>query len=75
MIQSELDSQTAWETGYVTGTKLPRTSFIAVDNEGSHGLFPYDKEDLDRPVLAFFLTGKRPQNFVTVQGLPMPYEE
>ena len=38
-------------------------------------MFPYGKTDLDTPVIAFLLSVKLPQNFVTVQGLPLPREK
>ncbi|MDO5286573.1 MAG: alpha/beta fold hydrolase [Actinomycetia bacterium] len=74
VVQGELDSQTAYETGYTTGTRLPRTSAIFIDNEGSHGLFPYGSECVDRPVINFFLNGRLPANITTCQGLPLPNE-
>ncbi len=74
VVQGELDSQTAYETGYATAVKLPRTSAIFIDNEGSHGHFPYGTECLDRPVINFFLNGTMPKNTNTCQGLPLPKE-
>lgn len=76
VVQSEMDSQTAYETGMISGTKLPRTSFIAVDNEGSHGLFPYGTECVDRPVIDYFLTGALPKDKVSIcSAIPLPGEE
>lgn len=71
VIQGELDPQTAWEAGYETGLKLPRTSFIAVDNESGHVLFPYGRDALDQPVKDFFDTGRLPTNISMVQGKPL----
>lgn len=75
VVQGELDSQTGWETGYASGTKLPNTSFIAIDNEGSHGHFPYGTEAVDRPIYDFFLKGKQPKDITVTQGLPLPAED
>lgn len=75
VVQGELDSQTAWETGRTSGVKLPNTSFIAVDNEGSHGLFPYGVDAVDRPIIDFFLTGKQPKDISVSQAAPLPMEE
>lgn len=71
VVQGEMDSQTAWEGGSQTGKKLPNTSFIAVDNEGSHGLFPYGTTDVDQPILNFFKTGKLPKNITVAQAKPL----
>ncbi|TDT31056.1 alpha/beta fold hydrolase [Naumannella halotolerans] len=71
VVQAEMDSQTAWEAGRVSGTELPNTSFIAVDNEGSHGLFPYGTECTDRPIYNFFLKDKLPADIKVCQGLPL----
>lgn len=75
VLQGELDSQTGWEGGYRAGTKLPNTSFVAIDNEGSHGHFPYGTEEVDRPIIDFFLKGKRPRNITVGQALPLPQDE
>lgn len=73
--QAELDSQTGWETGRTSGVKLPNTSFMAIDNEGSHGEFPYGTEAFDRPIINYFLTGKQPKNITVTQALPLPGDE
>ncbi len=75
VVQGELDSQTGWEGGYAAGTTLPNTSFIAIDNEGSHGHFPYGTEEVDRPIINYFLKGKQPKNITVGQALPLPREE
>lgn len=76
VVQGELDSQTAWETGLATATKLPNTKAIFIDNEGSHGHFPYGTECVDRPLYDFFLTGKQKgQKTKTCQALPLPTED
>ena len=75
VIQSELDSQTGYELGYTTGTKLANTSAIFVDNEGSHGLFPYQTDCLDRPTKDFLLTGNLPKDITVCQAKPLPKEK
>ncbi|MGD7787559.1 alpha/beta fold hydrolase [Propionibacteriaceae bacterium Y1700] len=74
VVQGEQDSQTGWEGGYKSGTKLPNTSFIAIDNEGSHGHFPYGTEKVDRPIINFFLKGKQPKDITVAQAKPLPEE-
>ncbi|RKW71366.1 alpha/beta fold hydrolase [Galactobacter caseinivorans] len=74
VIQGEQDSQTSWETGYATGVKLPNTSFIAIDNEGSHGHFPYGTEAVDRPVYNYLLNGTMPKDIKVNQAVPLPRE-
>lgn len=71
LLQGELDSQTGWEGGYRAGTKLPNTSLITIDNEGSHGHFPYGTEQVDRPIINYFLTGKQPKDIAVTQALPL----
>ncbi|MDN5726838.1 MAG: alpha/beta fold hydrolase, partial [Propionibacteriales bacterium] len=74
VVQGEQDSQTGWEGGYNSGTKLPNTSFIAIDNEGSHGNFPYGTEKVDRPIVDYFLKGKQPKDISVTQAKPLPNE-
>lgn len=75
VIQGELDSQTALETGRTSGNQLPNTSAIYIDNEGSHGHFPYGTECLDRPVYNFFLKDRQPVDAKVCQGLPLVTED
>ena len=75
VVQGEMDSQTGWEGGHQSGTALPNTSLIAVDNEGSHGLFPYGVEAVDQPILSYFLEGRRPRPTSVVDAKPLPTED
>lgn len=75
VVQGEMDSQTGWEGGYTAGTELPNTSLIAIDNEGSHGHFPYGTEAVDRPIYNYFLDGKQPKNIKVTQALPLPQDK
>ncbi|MBD8021143.1 alpha/beta fold hydrolase [Brevibacterium sp. Re57] len=76
VIQAELDANTVWEHGRATGVGLPNTRFIAVDNEGAHGIFPYGTEEVDRKVVNFYMKGKLPKKDISVaQGKPRPGED
>ncbi|WP_340540580.1 alpha/beta fold hydrolase [Nocardioides sp. GXZ039] len=75
VVQGELDSQTAYETGYDTGTKLPNTKLTVIDNEGSHGHFPYGTECVDERIFDFFLNGRLTGKDIQVcQAVPLPQE-
>ncbi len=74
--QSELDAATAYEGGLATAKALPNAKLISVDNEGSHGLFPYNTDCVDDPIVFFFQTGATPRKqFTGCQALPLPNED
>ncbi|SER93674.1 alpha/beta hydrolase [Lentzea albida] len=74
--QSELDAATAYEGGLATAKALPGAKLISVDNEGSHGLFPYNTDCVDDPIVAYFQTGITPRKqFTGCQALPLPNED
>lgn len=74
--QSELDAATAYEGGLATAKALPNAKLISVDNEGSHGLFPYNTDCVDDPIVFFFQTGATPRKqFTGCQALPLPGED
>ncbi|MET9224816.1 alpha/beta hydrolase [Lentzea sp. NPDC003310] len=74
--QSELDAATAYEGGLATAKALPNAKMISVDNEGSHGLFPYNTDCVDDPITFFFQTGATPRKqFTGCQALPLPGED
>lgn len=75
VLQSELDSMTPFEQGWAAGTGLPNTSLIAVDNENLHGVFPYQTEEVDRPVIDFLLGGDRPAHTIVAAAKPLPQEQ
>ncbi|WP_323375400.1 alpha/beta hydrolase [Streptomyces alkaliterrae] len=76
VLQSELDAATAYEGGLTSAKKLPGAALVSVDNEGSHGLFPYGTTCVDDPVETYFLTGKQPRKkFTGCQALPLPAED
>lgn len=75
VVQGELDSQTAWEGGYTSGTSLPKTSLIAIDNEGTHGHFPYGTLQADTPIFDFLLHGTKAQKVTVAQARPLVEDE
>ncbi|MFI7658206.1 alpha/beta hydrolase [Micromonospora parva] len=75
MLQDELDVATAYEGALAASKKLPGASMISVDNEGSHGVFPYYTPCVDDPVYAFLLDGRLPaQTYTGCQAVPLPGE-
>lgn len=74
--QTELDAATPYEGGLATANSLPGAKMISVDNEGSHGIFPYNTDCVDDPIVAYFQTGLTPKKkFTGCQGLPLPGED
>ncbi|MFC3500610.1 alpha/beta hydrolase [Micromonospora krabiensis] len=75
MLQSELDVATAYEGALAASRKLPGASMISVDNEGSHGVFPYYTPCVDDPVYAYLLDGRLPdEQYTGCQAVPLPGE-
>jgi len=75
LAQSELDAATPYEAGLASAKALPNAKLISVDNEGSHGLFPYNTDCVDDPIVFFFQTGATPRKqFTGCQALPLPEE-
>ena len=75
LAQSELDAATPYEAGLATAKALPNAKLISVDNEGSHGLFPYNTDCVDDPIVFFFQTGATPRKqFTGCQAVPLPQE-
>jgi pimeloyl-ACP methyl ester carboxylesterase len=76
VLNDELDSATAYEGALDSVKHLPGAQMISVDNEGSHGVFPYHTTCVDDPVDAYFLSGTMPQDQYTVcPGKPLPGED
>ncbi|MER7072724.1 alpha/beta hydrolase [Terrabacter sp. NPDC000476] len=74
--QAELDVATAYEGALASSRHLPGAHMISVDNEGSHGVFPYGTTCVDDPVQRYFLTGILPDHRYTVCGaVPLPGEQ
>ncbi|MFC5290309.1 alpha/beta hydrolase [Actinokineospora guangxiensis] len=75
VVQTELDAATPYEGGLATTKGLPGAKMISIDNEGSHGVFPYNTDCVDDPITAYFQTGLTPKKTYTgCQGLPLPGE-
>ncbi|MFD6563640.1 alpha/beta hydrolase [Micromonospora profundi] len=75
MLQDELDVATAYEGALAASKKLPGASMISVDNEGSHGVFPYYTPCVDDPVYAYLLDGRLPaETYTGCQAVPLPGE-
>ncbi|MGV8874737.1 MAG: alpha/beta hydrolase [Rhodococcus sp. (in: high G+C Gram-positive bacteria)] len=74
VVQGDLDALTPWERGHAAGTQLPNTGLIAIDNEETHGIFPYGTDEVDRPVIDFLLGGARPADVIVADALPLPGE-
>ncbi|MGQ5261082.1 alpha/beta hydrolase [Micromonospora sp. ZYX-F-536] len=75
MLQDELDVATAYEGALTASKKLPGASMISVDNEGSHGVFPYYTTCVDDPVYAYLLDGRLPsETYTGCQAVPLPGE-
>lgn len=75
VIQSEMDAATPWEGGERSAHQLPRTSLIAVDDEGTHGLYPYGTECVDDAVNDYFIDGTMPAERTVCSALPLPHED
>ena len=74
MIQSELDAATPYEAGQRSAKLLKNTALISVDNEGSHGLYPYGTTCVDDAVYAYFVDGVLPAATTACQAKPLPME-
>ncbi|MBM7489119.1 pimeloyl-ACP methyl ester carboxylesterase [Micromonospora luteifusca] len=73
MLQDELDVATAYEGALAASKKLPGASMISVDNEGSHGVFPYYTSCVDDAVYAYLLDGRLPaEKYTGCQAVPLP---
>lgn len=75
IVQSELDAATPYEGAAKAAQTRPNTWMISVDNEGSHGIYPYLTSCVDDQVEAFMLTGATPaKKFGVCQAKPLPEE-
>ena len=76
VLQAELDSATAYEDGRASADWLPGARLVSIDNEATHGVFPYLTTCADDPVHRYFLTGRLPAaKYTACQGLPLPDED
>lgn len=76
VIQAEEDSQTGYEGGYASGTQLPNTALLLVDNSTKHGYFPYRTACVDTPAFSFLNGAQLKTNKPTIcQGKPLPGDD
>lgn len=74
-LQSEFDAATAFEGAEASMKKFKKSKAVLVDNEGSHGIFPYGTECVDQPALTWLLDGRLPGKRSTgCVGVPLPGE-
>ncbi len=71
MLQSRYDGPTPIEGATATLAALPKASMIVIENEYSHGLFPYDDDCADPQVGEYFATGKLPARTSSCPGKPL----
>lgn len=75
ILQSEMDVATPYEVGLKAAQALPNTALISIDDEGTHGLFPYGTECVDKTVEAYFIDGTMPEKkFNACAARPLPLE-
>ncbi|WP_300344147.1 alpha/beta fold hydrolase [Nesterenkonia sp.] len=74
ILQPEFDATTPYEAGQRSARLQPNTSLITVNNEGTHGVFPYGTTCVDDAVENYFRHGPLPGNIVC-GALPLPGED
>ena len=75
MVQSGYDPATIAEGALEAFESLPNASFIYVENELSHTVFPYNTECVDVKVAQYLLDGSLPDASVSnCDALPLPGE-
>ncbi len=72
MLQSRYDAETPIEGAQKTLDALPNASMIVIENEYSHGLFPYHDSCVDAQVANYFLNGSMPPRTSSCAGKPLP---
>ena len=74
-LQSEFDAATAYEGAEASMKKFKKSRSVLIDNEGSHGVFPYGTECVDKPALTWLVDGQLPARRSTgCVGVPLPGE-
>ena len=71
MLQSRYDGATPIEGAMVTLEAMPRARMIVIENEYSHGLFPYGDNCADPQVIDYLLTGTLPARTSSCPGNPL----
>jgi pimeloyl-ACP methyl ester carboxylesterase len=76
LVQSEFDTATNTDGALAAFNSLPNAKMVFVEDEYTHGIFPYATECVDAPVAAFLLNGTLPTARQTnCAGKPLPGEE
>ena len=75
MVQSGYDAATPVEGAFKAFESLPNASFVYVENEMEHGIFPYGTECVDAKVAQYLLDGTLPEETISnCDALPLPGE-
>lgn len=72
MLQSRYDALTPMEGAQITLDTLPNASMIVIEDEYSHGLFPYGVACVDAKVADYFVNGTMPERITSCSGKPLP---
>ena len=72
MLQSRFDAPTPVEGAQKTLAALPNASMLLIENEYTHGLFPYGESCVDRQVADYFVNGTMPPRTSSCAGKPLP---
>ncbi|MBF5058173.1 TAP domain-containing protein [Alcanivorax sp. 521-1] len=72
MVQSEYDALTITEGAMEMFDRLPTARLVFVDDEYSHGIFPYGTECVDSAVAEYFIEGAVPPRRTDCDGKPLP---
>ena len=75
ILQAEMDPATSYAGGARSAKLLPNTTLVSVDDEVSHGIYPYGTACVDDVVERYLLTGTRPRGNVVCQGKALPGDE
>ncbi|MGB6055846.1 MAG: alpha/beta hydrolase [Burkholderiaceae bacterium] len=74
ILQSRYDAATPIEGAQASRDALPNASMIVVENEYSHGVFPYGDGCVDPQVGAYFANGTLPLRGASCAGKPLPLD-
>jgi len=75
LVQSELDAATPSEGALRAFETLPNAGLVFIENEMSHGLFPYGTDCVDTKIARYLLGGKLPsERTSTCKAKPLPGE-
>lgn len=75
IVQSELDAAAPYEGGLRSARLLHNTALVSIDNEGSHGVYPYGTTCVDDKVETYLLTSQLPEPYTVCQARPLPLED